>query len=272
MTQPAVRAEPRRDRWGRYIIPDPETGKDREWTRATTISGVLPDRYNLERWGERMVAFGMAQRDDLLVLAQSVQDPQKEKRRLNDIAKAAKDAARAGSKANVGTAIHTFTELLDSGQNPRIPAAYAADIAAYQAMQKRLGIEVLATEQIVVNPALGVAGTFDREVRLPGYDRPVILDVKTGGTVDFSHLEHSVQLAIYANAPYRFDQETGKVEEREPCETGLALIVHLPAGEGECTVHALDIEKGWQLAQVAKAVYDARRDKTLSRPFEQKGR
>jgi hypothetical protein len=44
--------------------------------------------------------------------------------------------------------------------------------------------------------------------------------------------------------------------------------VHLPAGEGRCTVHEIDIAKGWQLAQIAKAVYDARRDKTLSRPFE----
>jgi hypothetical protein len=103
--------EPRRDRWGRYIIPDPETGEDREWTRATTIAGVLPDRFNLERWGERMVAFGLAQRDDLLLLAQSIQDPKAEKHKLNKIARDAKSQAQAGAKANIGTALHAFTEL-----------------------------------------------------------------------------------------------------------------------------------------------------------------
>lgn len=260
--------EPRRDRWGRYIIPDPETGEDREWTRATTVAGVLPDRFNLERWGERMVAYGLAQRDDLLLLAQSVQDPKADKRKLDRIARDAKAQARAGAKANIGTALHAFTELLDAGQSPQIPAVAKPDLTAYQKMMKELGITVLETEQIVVNPALGVAGTFDRTVTVPGFDLPVILDIKTGGTVDFSHLEHAVQLGIYANAPYRFSTETGKVEARELGERDSALIVHLPAGEGRCVVHEIDIAKGWQLAQIAKAVYDARRDKTLSRPFE----
>jgi hypothetical protein len=207
--------EPRRDRWGRYIIPDPETGQDREWTRATTIAGVLPDRFNLERWGERMVAFGLAQRDDLLLLAQSIQDPKAEKHKLNKIARDAKSQAQAGAKANIGTALHAFTELLDSGQSPPIPAVAKPDLAAYQAKMSELGIQVLETEQIVLNPSLGVAGTFDRTVTVPGFDLPVILDIKTGGTVDFSHLEHSVQLGIYANAPFRFNTETGKVDERE---------------------------------------------------------
>lgn len=260
--------EPRRDRYGRYIIPDPETGLDREWTRATTIAGVLPDRFGLERWGERMVAYGLAQRDDLIVLAQSVQDPKAEKRTLDRIARDAKAQAQAGAKANIGSALHKFTELLDQGKAPRIPAAYRADIEAYQAAQRSLGVDVLATEQIVLNPAIGVAGTFDRTVRLPGFDLPVIWDIKTGGTVHFSHLEHAVQLGIYANAPYRFDVETGAVEPRELGERKVALIVHLPAGEGRCEVHELDIEKGWHLAQVAAEVFAARKDRSLSRPFE----
>jgi hypothetical protein len=90
--------EPRRDRWGRYIIPDPETGEDREWTRATTIAGVLPDRFNLERWGERMVAYGLAQRDDLLLLAQSVQDPKADKRKLDRIARPGPELRRISGR------------------------------------------------------------------------------------------------------------------------------------------------------------------------------
>jgi hypothetical protein len=273
VTEFSPRTEPRRDRYGRYIIPDPMTGKDREWTRATTLSGVLPDRFGLERWAQRMVVFGLSRRDDLVVLAQSVQSTTDydDKKRLDKIAKEAKDAAKAGEKANIGTAVHTFTELLDRGQLPAIPAAYAADIKAYREMQRAYGFEVLSAEQIVVNTELGVAGTYDRLVKAPGFDLPVILDIKTGGTVDFSHLEHSIQLGIYANADHTFDVATGKVHPREPVDRQTALIVHLPAGKGQCTVHELDIERGWELAQVAKTVYEARRDKTLSKRFNPRG-
>lgn len=260
--------EPRRDRWGRYIIPDPSTGEDREWTRATTIAGVLPDRFNLERWGERMVAFGLAQREDLLMLAQTVEDPKAEKSTLDKIARDAKQQAQAGARANLGTALHKFTELYDAGKAPKVPFGYKRDVTAYTEKMLELGIKVIDTEQIVVNPAIGVAGTYDRIVSVPGFDLPVVLDIKTGGTVDFSHLEHAVQLAIYANAPYRFDQADGTVELAKACETKSALIVHLPAGEGRCEVYELDIQKGWGLALIAAEVYAARKDKTLSKKFE----
>jgi hypothetical protein len=141
------------------------------------------------------------------------------------------------------------------------------DLKAYQTKMSELGIQMLETEQIVLNPALGVAGTFDRTVTVPGFDLPVILDIKTGGTVDFSHLEHSVQLGIYANAPFRFNTETGKVDDRELGERQRADRAS-PRRRRQVHVHEIDIAKGWQLAQIAKAVYDARRDKTLSRPFE----
>ena len=260
--------EPRRDRYGRYIIPDPTTGEDREWTRATTIAGVLPDRFNLERWGERMVAYGIAQREDLIALAQSVTDPKDEKRTLDKIARDAKQAAQAGSRANLGTALHKFTEMVDKGESPKIPFLYKRDIIAYQTKMRELGIKVVDLEQIVVNPEIGVAGTFDRTVTVPGFELPVILDLKTGATVDFSQLEHAVQLAIYAHAPYRFDTATGAVTPALECEKTSALIVHLPAGEGVCEVHELDITRGWKLAQIAAEVYVARKDRTLSKKFE----
>lgn len=217
-----------------------------------------------------MVAYGLAQRRDLLLLAQSVQDPNDldDKKRLDEVAKQAKDFARAGAAANTGTALHRFTELVDLGLAPKVPDDYAADIRAYRSKMKELGVEILETEQIVVNTEIGVAGTFDRLVTLNGFDLPVILDIKTGRTVDFSHLEHAVQLGIYANAPHRFDVETGEVGPTRKVEKSVALIVHLPAGKGECSVHAINVEKGWRLAKVAADVYAARKDKTLSVPFE----
>src|SRR5690606_2671448 len=45
-----TRVGPKRDRYGRYLIPDPATGKERAWMRATTLADTLDDRYNLELW------------------------------------------------------------------------------------------------------------------------------------------------------------------------------------------------------------------------------
>jgi len=41
-----------------------------------------------------------------------------------------------------------------------------------------------------------------------------------------------------------------------------ALVVHLPAGEGRCTLYLVDIAAGWEMAQVCGAVREwrARRD------------
>ena len=47
---PATSFEPKHDRWGRYLLPDPETGAERAWTRATTVARTLADEYGLTKW------------------------------------------------------------------------------------------------------------------------------------------------------------------------------------------------------------------------------
>lgn len=263
-------AEPRRDRWGRYIIPDPETGEDREWTRATTISGILSDRYNLEKWAERMVAIGLSKRSDLMSLVQSIEDPDAyaNKKRIDKVCRDAKEAAGSGQASNRGTALHSFTEMVDGGKPVSgIPLEHRADVAAYVETMKMYGLKVLSAETIVVNPAVGVAGTFDRLVQMAGAKLPVILDVKTGKTVDFGHLEHSIQLAIYANATHIFDPETETLSPIPGIDRSTGIIAHMPVGQGRCDLHALDLEAGWRYAQVARQVYDARKRKDLSKPL-----
>ncbi len=119
-----------RDRWGRYMLPDPNTGEMRAWTRATTFAKTISDTYALHHWQQRMVAKGLAMRPDLLALVGMTED-KKELDRLCDMAKEA-----AGSKvgANLGTAVHNYTEQLDRGTELRsiaIPAAIVGDVASY---------------------------------------------------------------------------------------------------------------------------------------------
>ena len=264
--------EPRRDRWGRYIIPDPETGEEREWTRATTIAGVLPDRYHLERWGERMVVLGIARDESLYVLAQTAK--YEDKQRLDKIARDAKSAAQSGASANVGTALHTFTEMVEDGESiDVVPSKYRADVSAYLDALEKLNATVLSKEQIVLNPKVGVAGTYDRKLTVPHLSKkPLIGDIKTGRTVDFGLLEYSVQLAIYANSEYLFNVDTGEVDhvDEEP-DRERGLLFHIQAGKGRCEVWELDLERGWEAAQTALKVREMRGWKDLGKKVELNG-
>jgi hypothetical protein len=260
--------EPRRDRWGRYIIPDPETGEDREWTRATTLASVLPDRFHLERWGERMVVLGLAKADDLYLLAQTAK--YEDKQRLDKIARDAKDRASAGSRANIGTALHSFTEMVDAGKSiDVVPTMYRRDVVAYQDALRQLNAKVLAMETIVVNPIVGIAGTFDRVLETNYRDKPVIVDIKTGNTVHFGFLEYSVQLSAYANSSHVFDIDTGEVKPIPwDLDKDVGLILHMPAGTGRCEVWELDLARGWHAAKVAVQVREMRSWKDLGKKLQ----
>jgi hypothetical protein len=264
-----ARSEPKRDRYGRYLLPNPETGEEQAWTRATTVSGLLSDTYNLERWAERMVVLGLAKRDDLVLLAKTVHDPNSRngKSTLNSIVKDAK--AMTPSRANIGTALHAATEALDRGEGIEMPAPYDRDVEAYGETLDELGIEVVPDyiERIVLVPELGVAGTLDRMVRVPGWDLPVIADIKTGATVHFSELDHAIQQSIYAHATHVWDPDLEALVPMPEVDKTRALIVHLPAGEARCEVHVLDIERGFEAARIAVEAHKWRKAKDLSTPL-----
>src|SRR5574338_583746 len=70
-----MRPEPKRDRYGRYLIPHPDTGKETAWTRATTFAKTVSDTFGLTKWELRMVSLGLAKRPDLLAQVAGVLDP-----------------------------------------------------------------------------------------------------------------------------------------------------------------------------------------------------
>lgn len=46
-----------------------------------------------------------------------------------------------------------------------------------------------------------------------------------------------------------------------------AIIIHLPAGTGQCTLHWVDINAGWEAVQLAAKVRDWRARKGLTEPY-----
>ena len=265
---PAPRPEPERDRWGRYLIPDPTTGKKVPWIRATTWAKTCSDTFGLTKWELRMTAVGLARRPDLLAQVATVTDPDDPdaKKLLGAVCEDAKEAAGASVRRNLGTALHAMTEHLDAGRDFTIPDAHRADLDAYQAATAGLIIDPAHIERIVTIPELSVAGTFDRLVTHDG--QLMVADLKTGRDVLMGMGEIAIQLALYAHATTIYDPTTGEHATMPGVSKETALVFHLPVGAGTCTVYEVDVAAGWEMAQVCGTVRAWRKRKDLARMIE----
>lgn len=256
------RAEPKRDRFGRYLIG----GKP--YTRATTWAGTVDERYNLERWQQRQVAFGLSQRQDLIARVAACRPDDKDE--LGKLCDAAIEAAKGSAGANLGTALHAFTERIDLGEDLVVPAPWDADVAAYRATLDAAGIVIdpVNVERIVVNHTLGVAGTFDRLAEvpdLPGGCDLAVVDLKTGGFLSWQSI--AVQLALYARAEELYDPVSDTCSPMPFVNREWGVVVHLPAGTASCTLHLVDLVAGWAMAQTCGVVREWRKRKDLAKPY-----
>lgn len=260
-------AEPERDRWGRYLLPHPETGELRAWTRATTLANTLKDTYGLEKWGKRMLIIGLASRPDLMDLAYA-SDPD-DKQQLDTLAEDALKAAKTEIRANQGTALHKFTQRYDQGEVTRAPAKWENDLAAYIAIKEQYGIltHPRMCERMTVVPELEAAGTMDKVVKHNGVIK--ILDLKTGSTVEFSGLEIAMQLSIYAHGRGLWNMTESRWDDMPDVSLTEGLVIHLPAGEGTATLYSVDLAQGWEIAKTAYTVRNWRKSEELMVPYGQ---
>lgn len=287
LVAPAVVTELPRDRWGRPLISPPDGSNPVAYTRATTFAKTLDDTFHLDRWQQRMVVLGLSKRRDLQLAAAAVTDPDDylQKKLLQDVADRAKEHA-GPSAAAVGTALHTFTEHHDKGFSlADLPDEYVDDIEAYSSAISNF--EVLLCETFVVNDEYRVGGTFDRLVRLRHDMRlpdalvnanagnpilpagtTIILDNKTGKSVDLGAGSFALQLGMYANSLI-YNHETGSRSPLPgPLCRDIGIILHLPAGKGRADLHWLDLRSGWEAAPLCAAVRAYRSRKDLIDRFE----
>lgn len=259
-----------RDKWDRPLIVPPDGGKPVGYRRCTTFVDVLESRWNLEQHMKRQVAIGIAKRPDLqlsvIAAAGDGGDLDKhQKKALNGLTSAAEEVAQSNSKSRIGTAIHTLTERVDRGEDiSGVPEAYKQDLRAYWRATRPL--EVVAIENFVVNDDLQVGGTFDRLVKYKG--RHYIADVKTGN-VDFGAGKIAMQLSVYSRS-VRYDHH-GPVRTPLPEDTDQewGLVIHLPAGQGECTLKWIKTGKAWDtyIQPLLPGVWAYRSDKDWYVPF-----
>ena len=266
--QDDIETGPQRDRWGRPLLI-PAFGGERQWySRASSLadyaSGV---KTGLEVWKRRLAVVGIARREDIAAMIAALPDLETGDKKNDQITKAqldeyiemALEAAEAPAKANWGTAVHSFTD----GQSERLehaPERMRADIEAYHAKLRQLGIKVLATEIFVACDALRAAGTFDHLYGLPD-GRAVVGDKKTG----IAHLlDAAIQMSAYSNGEiydWTDDSRTSLSDFAESLGYEFdhveGLHVHIPRGEARCEITSLDLEYGYDLAMLCSQLHRA---------------
>ena len=266
-TDPDVGPQIKRDSHGRYLLPHPDTGQVRAWTRVTTFADVVTSHHALHSWDESNVAWGMAQRPDLISLASSLPDPRDPQ--LREIINQAKEASDAAAARNKGQAIHAWTERVD-----REEAGFAdipvledrEDVRAYVDTLTAAGIDIYEDdtgpwiERVVLLPQLddgktvaGVAGQLDRVVICdsPDWPAPRILDLKTGQNVmRFGMTKVPLQGAMYAHAKYWWDPTTDTLGPMPSLDLERMVIAHVAAGSGHCELFNVNIAQGWRMVEV----------------------
>jgi hypothetical protein len=292
--------ETKRDRFGRYLIPHPDTGKEQSWTRATTFAKSISDTYALGQWGLRMCLLGATQRPDIVRRAHG-KHVRADKKLLDELTAELKDAAGAKVAANDGTAMHSFTEMVDrawhSPGGPRsvmnqVPSDCREMVETYIRLLEETGLEPVSNliEFTTVVKQYGVAGTSDNCYRTtkpltltigrgavqfqPG--EYVIGDKKTGRDLDYGWQEHAIQLSTYAqgiNTSGVWDRHEEKWHpdplNGAKVRTDAGVIIHLPVdkeSEKTPTVYGLDLESGWNAAVLCERVRTWRSVRKLAAP------
>jgi hypothetical protein len=272
--------------------------KEEPHTRTTTFIDVLEDKSNLMAWKGRMTLVGAAIDPKFLdgVTDLDPENSKADKDMLNRLAESAQTVAGASVKAEKGTHLHGLSELVDEGVElpDGISFGDVIDMDAYRRETALFRIKHM--ERLVVNAQYKVAGTPDRvstfdgsallsmlldgtlvsehlavvdgvvhlvapDGTLIGPDELLITDLKTG-SVEYGGLKMAMQLAIYANSEL-YDHEA---ENPEDALTPLGninrkwgIIMHLPAGQGVCTLYWADLTLGWEAVDIASKVRDLRR-------------
>jgi predicted RecB family endonuclease len=247
-----------RDRWGRPMVTPPNGGKPKAYTRVTTFAGSVEDMYGLGQWQQRMVALGLAKRPDLLLSVSAHEDDKDE---LNRIAEAAKEAAAASAAATTGTALHRLAERYDRGQLALddVPESHRADLRAYIAAMHGIdGLTMHGIEEFVVVDDLQVAGTFDRVVEHDG--QRYVADIKTG-SIEYGAGKMAIQLALYSRGRLYTPGQPDRADTGVSQTAG--IIIHLPAGQGRCDLHWIDLRAGWEAVELCERVRAWRKRKGL---------
>ena len=263
-----------------WIVPEPggplegehKRNAHKSWFKATNavaygrVSGVakiLDDSSGLIDWAAAAAAVGVVRDPGLMAgvsaLASQYADPwntPEAKGQLKDLVFRARQRGGGSQAADIGTAFHSFTELVDKGERPEfMPDPFPELVAEYEACMAAYGLESVETEIFVVNDELRLAGSLDKLVRLPD-GAVVVCDLKSGKHDSAYPLSVTVQTAVYANS-VRYEQSEGvRAPLHSDLDVSRTLLLHFPVrtAGAKCVPFVLDSVRGFELARLAERV------------------
>ena len=245
------------------VVALPSDGKPEGYSRVTTIAKVLDPGGGLMPWKATMTACGMILRRGLRAqwetLIAQYDDPwyasEEAKAACKILVEECAAVGGANDRAQIGTSLHAITAMVDRGRMPsHLTEETEVDVNAYVNGLKAEGI-VLAPDFIETTVVLDdykVAGTFDRLAQIPAFDLPLIADLKTGASLDYSWQSFAVQLSAYSRANAIYEQGpavNGSTDKRSPMphvDQRSGLIMWLNAGTGKLELFLVDLEAGWE--------------------------
>lgn len=286
-----------RDSFGRPLLFPPEGLKRAPYTRPSTMAKWLDSKEGLINWTASQAMIGLMKSKPLQARVSAIvarsSDPYREnKTALKELVGAATRLAQAQGRADFGTAVHEFAELLDNGQLDwgYVPEELKGPLEAYREATQHL--QTLNTETFVVideecdGKKIRAAGSLDRVYIHPELG-VCIGDLKTGTDEPKYPLGAMTQVAIYAKGKQYADADfyppgfpefdaTPNADEtawRAPIHAQLNLawgiLVHCPLepvnGKYECGLYALDLFKGWESLLLGHKVQSARRPPKLEK-------
>lgn len=252
-------------------VVDGKIVESREYTRVTTFAEALQDSSALTRWKMRRVALGAGRRPDYVMTAASLTAEDRDRDALDDVAEKMLEASGPNA-ADVGTAVHAFTDRIDRGEElGAVPEQYVATLDAYRHVTSVL--RFVEWECRTVCDELETGGTPDRLgfCSIPDPDGETdalrVIDTKTG-RVDYSAGKFSTQLAIYRRSR-KYHPGTGARTSWEELHgqpvSRWGLVVHVPAGAGTAELLWLNLEHGDHGAAAAKIVREWRQGATAGK-------
>jgi hypothetical protein len=277
---------------GNPMIVPRDCALPEEYTRASAMADFLAhDIFHLKRWEIRYLIPWLARSPDLIEWASTLYYstgpltgtlPLDERKRvgaqIDQIAAMVLERSAIHEAANAGSAVHEVTVPGHPGAplHPKLAAAAKAYHQITSAFTR------VASEVFVVNDELKVGGTFDSGYLSPEYPGCVLIgDTKSGKSVHQAEFE--IQLACYSRGEvylgppkyhpgaiipeHEYDDQRLTFEEffGLPVNQKVAYLVHVPVeGAPKPRVVKMDLVRGWDLAQAAAEVRDARKriDKT----------
>jgi len=275
------------------MLYPPEGGKKVAYTRPSTMAKWNDDKAGLINWTASLAMIGMAKSKSLqarlaAIVARSQEDPYREnKKALRELVDNATTLAQAQGRADYGTSLHSFVELLDAGTLDWdfVPDKLKGPLEAYReatAHMRHLDAEVfVAVDEVIDGKKVRAAGSMDGLFEHPELG-VVATDLKTGTDEPKYPLATLTQVAIYTRGKRYRDKTfpgTPAFEGGEPNPDGTAwrsdihpelnkttgVLIHCPIepvdGQYICHLYALPLEKGWEAVRLGLRVQNLRRVK-----------